>query len=128
MSRSVGGALVPANQVVHQAPGGMIDSTTVYPVAVALTVQPGLAVLTKATAGAYTIPAPSNPGDNGMQMTIVSATAAAHTVTGVALLADGATGAPHSTATYNAYKGAALRIEAYGGLWNVIGTSNVTVA
>lgn len=82
-------------------------------------------VITKATAAAITLGAPSK-AQNGLLMTIRSATAAAHTVT----LAAGFYGDAGSSdiATFAAKVGASMTIEANAGTWGVIALANVTIA
>lgn len=126
-NRSVGGNFNTASQYVEQYPGGVIPSTTSYAVNTAIQIAPGTAKLTKATAGAYTLPTP-NVGDNGTRILVTSVTAAAHTVTCASKLADGVSGSPHSTATFGAFKGASLHVEAQDGLWIVVGLTGVTIA
>lgn len=93
-------------------------------------------VITDATAGAYTIAAPSTgnatsatPGfpSDGKIIIISSATAAAHTVTFPAgVLLDGV--AAVTVATFAAAAGASLTIMAYAGTFLVISFNGVTFA
>lgn len=82
-------------------------------------------VVTKATAAALTLAAPSRAQD-GLVVTILSATAAAHTVTytpgfyGDTTLSD--------VATFAAKAGASMTIVARGGTWGVQALANVTLA
>lgn len=76
-------------------------------------------LLNKATAGAFTLAAPTL-GQNGVKLTIINETAAAHVITATTLLADAVSGSPHTTATFAAFKGASLTLEAANGLWNVV--------
>lgn len=80
----------------------------------------------KATAAAITLVAPSTL-QNGVRLTFSSATAAAHVITATSLLEDGASGAPHTTATFAAYIGAGLTLMANNGVWNVISNTGVTI-
>ncbi len=84
-------------------------------------------ILSKATAAVMTLAAPPTTQD-GLELTITSQTNAAHTITGVALIADGVTGSPHSTATFAAFKGASITLMADAGLWNVVSALGVTTA
>ena len=72
---------------------------------------------------------PPAANQDGDQIIITSLTAQAHTVstTGGKFMADGATGSPHSTATYAA-KGSTLTLIAANQLWNVQATAGVTIA
>lgn len=77
-------------------------------------------VLTKATAlSATTLGAPGKDQD-GLRLTFVNQTAAAHVITATSLLADGVTGSPHTTATFGAFIGASLVLVADNGLWAVV--------
>ena len=83
-------------------------------------------VLNKATAAAMTLAAPG--GDqNGLNLIITSTTNAAHTVTATSLFDNGGTGVPYSTATFTAFAGASMEIQAQKGLWNVLNVDNVTL-
>lgn len=88
--------------------------------------QPRDFAITKATAAAITLVAPSTASD-GLVVRFTSLTAAAHVLTATSLLGDGASGSPHTTATYAAYIGATLTLEAQNGIWNVVGNVAVTI-
>ncbi len=80
----------------------------------------------KATAAAITLVAPSVQ-QNGVRLSFSSATAAAHVITATSLLEDGASGAPHTTATFAAYIGAGLTLMANNGVWQVMSNTGVTI-
>jgi len=82
-------------------------------------------VITKATAAALTVGAPSK-AQNGLRLTFLSATAAAHTVTSAAGFYGDTTGS--DIATFAAKVGASMTIEAQAGGWGVIALGNVTIA
>jgi len=82
-------------------------------------------VITKATAAALTVGAPSKAQD-GLRLTFLSATAAAHTVTSAAGFYGDTTGS--DIATFAAKIGASMTIEANAGAWGVIALGNVTIA
>lgn len=82
-------------------------------------------VLTKATAAAITLQAPSK-AQNGLRLTFRSATAVAHTVTYFAGFYGGTTAS--DIATFAATAGASMTIEANGGTWGVIALAGVTIA
>jgi hypothetical protein len=86
-----------------------------------------LVTITKATAAALTLEAPSAAQD-GVTLTIVSATAAAHIVTATGLFDDGVTGGAKSAATYAAFVGASLQVQANRGHWAVVSLKGVAVA
>lgn len=91
----------------------------------AITIESGAVVLSKGTAAAITIAAPSS--QNGTDIIIASHSDAAHVVnfTG-GTLRDGTTGG-HTTATFAAFKGASLRIMASGTEWLVVSNNAVTI-
>lgn len=82
--------------------------------------------INKASAAALTLAAPSLV-DNGLALILTSQTAFAHVITATGLLADGAVGSPHTTATFVAQKGASLTLIAENGLWNVSALQNVVI-
>lgn len=83
--------------------------------------------ITKATAAAITLVAPSKAQD-GLRITFTSETAAAHAITATALLADAGAASPYTTATTaNAKIGGGLTLQAQNGLWNVLSTVNWTL-
>lgn len=101
----------------------------------AITVTAGamktLVSITKATAAAITIAAPtaglpSAGGNDGQEIVVVSETAAAHVITSGTdgFNAKGSSG----TATYGAAKGNVLRIVARNGHWWTVGNTGVTIA
>ena len=95
--------------------------------AIAVPIKNTTVVLTKATAlSSTTLAAPAKDQD-GIRLVITSATAAAHVITAVGLLADAVSGSPHGTATYAAFIGASLTLEACNSLWNVISSVGVTI-
>lgn len=83
--------------------------------------------LTKASALATTTLAAPTQAQNGLRLTITSQTAAAHVITATTLLGDAVSGSPHTTATFAAFIGATLILEASDGIWNVIGNVGVTI-
>ncbi len=83
--------------------------------------------ITKATALATsTLAAPSKAQD-GLTVVFTSLTAAAHVITATALWADAVSGSPHNTATWAAFIGATLTVQAQNGLWNVVSSTGVTI-
>jgi hypothetical protein len=74
--------------------------------------------INKATAAAITLAAPLLLA-NGTMVVFTSQTAAAHVITATGLFMDGTSGAPKSTATFAAFKGASLTLVAENGFWNV---------
>lgn len=88
--------------------------------------QPQTIAITKATAAAITLVAPSKAQD-GLMLVFTSLTAAAHVITATSLLADAVSGSPHTTATFAAFIGASLTLQAQNGLWNVVSAVGVPI-
>ena len=86
-----------------------------------------LHMLTKTSAGAYTLAAPT-AAQEGMRLVISSGTAFAHVITATNLLEDGVTGGAKDTATFAAFVGASLELMAYNLTWLVISKNAVTIA
>lgn len=80
-------------------------------------------VITKAGVLADTIAAPA-AGANGITITITSATANAHTFTATGLYNTGS--AAVNLATYAAFAGATMTLQAYAQKWNVVSSVGVT--
>ena len=95
--------------------------------AIAVPTRDSPIVLNKATALAATFGAPGKDQD-GLTVTITSITAAGHVITSPSLVNDGATGAPHSTLNFAAFKGASVTLKALQGLWQVVANVGVTVS
>jgi hypothetical protein len=83
-------------------------------------------IVTKAGVCAMTLGAPST-AQNGVRLTIVSATAQAHTLT-VATIGMNDLGASGDVCTFSAAKGNSLTFEAYNGDWFVESNIGVTIA
>lgn len=94
--------------------------------AIAVPMQNTIVQITKASALAATLAAPSI-AENGLVLVLTSQTAFAHVVTATSLFADAVTGAPHTTATFAAFKGASLTLIAENGLWNVKAAVGVVI-
>lgn len=76
-------------------------------------------IINKATAlGSTTLAAPSL-AQNGLKLTFISTTAAAHVITGTTLFNNGITGVPWTTVTFAAFAGAGFTATAVNGLWDV---------
>lgn len=93
----------------------------------AITIKQGIARLTKGTAGAYTLAAPTAGTDDGKELIIIAGTAAAHTVTQATPGFNGA-GTGADVATFGGAKGDNLRLMAVNGEWLVLTLRNVTLA
>lgn len=92
----------------------------------AITIASGAVFLTKATASAITIAAPPVAMD-GALLSIISTTAAAHTVT-FATVGFNDLGASGDVGTFGGAKGDGFTIRAYNGGWFVASNINVTIA
>ena len=90
---------------------------TEYLIDGAIAITSHTAVLTKATAGAYTIAAPTV---EGTIIDIVSETSAAHVITGTNLFWAGVTGGPFNKLTLTAFPGYHFRIIGTASLWMVM--------
>lgn len=93
----------------------------------AIQIRPGTVVVTKGSAAALTIANPTSGTHDGMEITILSTTAFAHTVTRSTTGFNGA-GASGDVATYGAAAGNAMTIVAYGGVWYTKNLQGVTLA
>lgn len=81
-------------------------------------------IVTKAGVDAMTLAAPTATTDDGIVITITSATANAHTLTATGLLQTGT--ANVNTATFAAQKGAGLSLMAYQAKWQVTSAVGIT--
>ena len=88
--------------------------------------QPRVFPILKATAAAITLVAPST-AQNGETVVFTSLTAAAHIITATTLLADAVSGSPHTTATFAAFIGSTLTLQAQAGLWQVVSSTGITI-
>lgn len=97
----------------------------------AITIQHGNVLITKGTAAALTLASPTaglvaNGGHDGIEISFVSSTAAAHTITCTAGFGGGTTA--RDVATFGGAIQDGMRIFAYNGVWYVKDTRNVTLA
>lgn len=86
-----------------------------------------VAELTKGSAGAYTLAAPT-AAQEGTRLLILGQSAYAHVVTATNLLDDGVTGGAKDTATFGAFVGTSLDLIAINLKWHVVGKNVVTIA
>ncbi len=82
---------------------------------------PAKYVITKATAAALTLAAPTAGADDGVLLEFFSTSAAAHTITTPAAgdIRDGNASDHDTVMTFNAHIGALCILEAYNGVWYV---------
>lgn len=81
-------------------------------------------VVTTAGVDAMTLAAPTATTDDGIEITVTSNTANAHTITTSGLLQTGT--ASVNVATFAAQKGAGVTLMAYQGKWNVLASVGIT--
>lgn len=98
----------------------------------AVTQKSGVLIVTKSGVCAMTIGNPVSGaaeagGDDGKVLTIISATASAHTLT-YSTTGFNAGGAGADVGTFGGAKGDGLTLVAYGGVWYVATKTNVTLA
>lgn len=93
----------------------------------AITIQTGTIKLTKGSAAAITLAAPT-AAQEGTTLNVVAGSAFAHVITATGLLDDGVTGGSKNTATFGAFVGAAITLKAVGLKWSVISKNVCTVA
>lgn len=93
----------------------------------AISVASQVAVITKGTAAAMTLAAPTADTDDGIIIEIVSATAAAHTVTATTI-GFNAGNAAADVGTFGGAIGDGIRLVAHNGEWLVLNNINVTLA
>lgn len=94
----------------------------------AISVKDGVVYVTKASAAALTLADPASVTDDGKKLSIISTTAAAHTVSNAAGSGFNAGGAASDVGTFGAAKGNNLILRAYGGKWLVESSVGVTLA
>lgn len=111
---------------------GVADVRDFQPVIVAaaadgaITIQNSTVVVTKGTAAALTLAAPTATTHDGIIISVVSATAAAHTVT-VATAGFNDLGASGDVATFGGAKGDGFVAVAYQGDWFLLARTNITL-
>jgi hypothetical protein len=104
------GAPLHADGKVYQAMTLSDGAQTDYLTDGAIAITNGTAVLTKGSAGAYTLAAPT-AAQAGTRLRITSQTAFAHVVTATGLLFDGAESTGDDTATFAAFPGATVELK-----------------
>lgn len=93
----------------------------------AITIKDGVVMITKGTAAALTLAAPTASADDGKRLAIISTTAAAHTVTQTTPGFNGGT-TGSDVATFTAAIGNGMVIVAYNGTWYTESLRNVALA
>ena len=105
----------------------LVGVLSTYAVDGAIALTDRTAKLTKGSAGAYTLAAPTAAME-GQRLVITSNSAYAHVVTATNLINDGVTGGAKDTMTFGASVGASIELIAIGSLWSVVGKNVVTIA
>lgn len=99
---------------------------TVYSADGAIAVASGQAVITKGSAAAMTLAAPTT-AQNGIVVVITAGSDFAHVITSTGNILDGTTGA-NNTITLAAFKGSSCTLMAYGQKWLVLSNQVATIA
>jgi len=84
-----------------------------------------LVIITAGATATLTLPAPASPAQDGLELSIISTTGFAHTVTATGLFNNGT--AAVNLATFAAFSGANLQLVAFGGEWYVTSQNAVTI-
>ena len=107
--------------------GGVKDGYAAYAADGAISLYSHTAILTKGTASAMTLAVPTATTHDGMIITVISTTAAAHTVTATTV-GFNAGDAASDVGTFAAAIGNGFSFVAYQGEWYVLTNTNVTLA
>jgi hypothetical protein len=110
-----------------QIPNELAGPVTLASADGAIGVKSGVVAITKGSAAALTLAAPTDVTDDGARLTIISETAFAHTVTQTTPGFNNA-GAAGDVATYGAAAGNAMVLIARGGKWWTEQLKGVTLA
>lgn len=98
---------------------GPLDPITVMATDGAIAIAPGTVVLTKGSAAAMTLAAPT-AAQAGTTITIVAGSDFAHVVTATGLIDDGVTGGSKNKWTSAAFAGSSITLKAYNLKWIVV--------
>ena len=107
--------------------GGVKETVTAYADDGAITIASHVAVLTKGSAQAMTLAAPTAGTHDGVIIKIISATAQAHTVTATTI-GFNATDTSGDLGTFGGAIGDGIVVVAYQGEWLVLNNINVTLS
>ena len=113
--------------VTGDVTGAVVPTINAYAANGAITIASQVAVITKGTAAAMTLAAPTTGTDDGVTITIASDTAAAHTITATTIGFNKADAAG-DVATLGGAIGDGLAVMAYQGEWLVLNNINATIA
>ena len=114
-------------EIAQTANGGVKPMFAAYVADGAIGLYSHTAVITKGTAAALTLAAPTATTHDGVIIEIISTTAAAHTVTATTV-GFNAGDAASDVGTFGAAIGNSLKVIAYQGEWYVLNNVNVTLA
>ena len=92
----------------------------------AITIKNGTVKVTKAGVAAMTLANPTDVTDDNKELTILSTTAQAHTLTVTGGFGNGSTG--EDVATFSGAIGDNITLKAMGGYWYIVGSHQVSVA
>jgi len=107
-------------------PVATVSSVEVESADGAIGIKQGLAIITKASAAALTLAAPTAGTDDGKRLLIVTATAQAHTVTQTTPGFNNG-GTASDVATFTGAIGNGMEIVAYNGVWYTVSLRNVAL-
>lgn len=113
-------------QVSQSSNGGAKGAVVAYAANGAISIYSHTAVVTKGTAAALTVAAPTATTHDGVTITVVSSTAAAHTVTATTI-GFNAGDAASDVGTFGGAIGDGFAFVAYQGEWYVVPGSNLNV-
>ena len=116
----------PEGTIIYaiDASGGAQKAPALLAASGAIPVIAGSYVITAPSAAALTLAAPIAGTQDGLTISIVSATAFAHTITATGLLQTGS--AAVNVATLAAFAGAGVTLRAYNGKWQVTASVGAT--
>lgn len=113
---------------LQQAIQRAVSEQTTYTADGAITIQSGTHILSKTSAAAMTLAAPT-AAQAGTRLTIICGTAYAHVITATNLLDDGVTGGAKDTATFTGgFVGSSLTLEAVNLKWVVVAKNVCDIA
>lgn len=108
-------------------PAGATNEVEVASADGAIATKQGTVIITKGSAAALTLAAPTATTDDGKRLLIVTATAFAHTVTQTTPgINNGSTAS--DVGTFTAAIGNGMELVAYNGIWYTVSLRNVTLA
>jgi hypothetical protein len=107
-------------------PSALKAATTPVAAAGEIPVKDGHYEITNAAATALTLPAPMPGSDDGVTISISSATPFAHTVTATGLLQTGT--AAVNSVKFMAFPGAGVTLRAYNGFWQAVAAISISFA